>query len=634
MNRAKGILASLRLIESCLLTRTTSTRSLHFQVTQFSLLPPLFSSSSFSKQIPSNYEFLNTPQKLYFSSKPNSIVELVMTNEWSDDLEQELEKSHLSHETILYVLKKLDRNPLRASDFFNWVSDKKGFKPTYSVYSIMLRILGNKETMKEFWVLAKKVSDEGCGIDEETYVPILVNFKNLGMMAEATSWTQFFKKINQECATDVTVKSVADVVINSDWNDDVKNRLKELNVKFSENTMLKVFRALRRFPLKALCLFHWVEEDIGYKHNAVTYNGILRVLCQEESIKEFWSMVKEMQSAGYDIDIDTYIKISRHLLKNKMLNDAAELYELMIDSPYKPSARACSDLLRRISMAATPDLDLVFRVVKKYESSGQTLSKALYDGIHRSLTSVGRFDEAEKILETMRNAGYEPDNITYSQIVFGLCKAGRLEEACEVLDEMEAQGCVPDIKTWTILIQGHCTTGEIDQALKCFTKMLEKNFEADADLLEVLVSGLCSKGRVDSAYTLLTEMVDKAKLRPWQATYKLLIQKLLGERKLEEALSLLRLMKKQKYPPFPEPFEDFISKFGTVDDAEEFLTALSVTQYPSSSAYVHLLKAFFKEGRQSEARDLLYKCPHHIRNHADVLNLFASPKEGNAIATA
>ncbi|KAF5184634.1 Pentatricopeptide repeat-containing protein [Thalictrum thalictroides] len=127
--------------------------------------------------------------------------------------------------------------------------------------------------------------------------------------------------------------------------------------------------------------------------------------------------------------------------------------------------------------------------------------------------------------------------------------------------------------------------------------MLEKNFEADADLLEVLVSGLCSKGRVDSAYTLVTEM-------------------------------------KQKYPPFPEPFEDFISKFGTVDDAKEFLTALSVTQYPSFSAYLHLLKAFFKEGRQSEARDLLYKCPHHIRNHADVSILFASPKEGNVIATA
>ncbi|KAK9278077.1 hypothetical protein L1049_027635 [Liquidambar formosana] len=314
-----------------------------------------------------------------------------------------------------------------------------------------------------------------------------------------------------------------------------------------------------------------------------------------------------------------------------MVEDAVKLYELMMDGPYKPSVQECNVLLRTISVCGNPNVDLVFRVAKKYESVEHSLSKAVYDGIHRSLTSIGRFDEAAKIMEAMKDAGFEPDNITYSQVVFGFCKARRFEEACEVLDKMEARGCVPDIKTWTILIQGHCAANEVDKAFICFAKMIEKNCDADADLLDVLINGFLSQKRIDGAYKLLVEMVNKARLRPWQATYKHLIQKLLGERRLEEAFNLLVLMKKQNYPPFPDPFVQYISKFGTVEDALEFLKSLSVKEYPSISAYLHVFQSFFDEGRHSEAKDLLYKCPHHIRKHAETSKLFGSTNGGKAI---
>lgn len=354
---------------------------------------------------------------------------------------------------------------------------------------------------------------------------------------------------------------------------------------------------------------------------------------RDDSIEAFWGLVEEMKNAGHEIDIDTYIKISRQFQRTKMIGDAVKLYELMMDGPYKPSLQDCSVLLRSISASDNPDLSLVFRVAKKFEATGYSLSKAVYDGIHRSLTSAGKFDEAENIVKSLRNAGYEPDNVTYSQLVFGLCKARRLEEACEVLDEMEAQGCVPDIKTWTILIQGHCTANEVDKALVCFAKMIEKNCDPDADLLDVLISGFLGQKKLDGAYQLLIELVNKAHLRPWQATYKHLIEKLLEVRKLEEAISLLRLMKKQNYPPFPEPFVQYISKFGTVEDAAEFLKALSSKEYPSMSAYLHVFNSFFNEGRHSEAKDLLFKCPHHIRKHSEICKLFGSAESKSTTTT-
>ncbi|XP_058079613.1 pentatricopeptide repeat-containing protein At3g48250, chloroplastic-like [Magnolia sinica] len=105
------------------------------------------------------------------------------------------------------------------------------------------------------------------------------------------------------------------------------------------------------------------------------------------------------------------------------------------------------------------------------------------------------------------------------------------------------------IEQFWSMVEGAVLTGKVDKALSCFTKMMEKNFDADVDLLEVLVNGLCGQNKAGGAYTLFVEMVEKARLRPWQATFKHLIQKLLGEGKLEESMKLLHLTKRHNFPP-------------------------------------------------------------------------------------
>jgi pentatricopeptide repeat protein len=295
-------------------------------------------------------------------------------------------------------------------------------------------------------------------------------------------------------------------------------------------------------------------------------------------------------------------------------------------------------LIKSLSASDKPNLDLVFRVAKKFESTGYTLSKAVYDGIHRSLTSVGNFDEAEKIVETMKNAGYEPDNITYSQTVYGFCKLRRFEEARKVIDELQqARGYGPDLKTWTILIQGYCKAGELDEALLSLYKMMETSCKPDADLLEVLVDGFITQKRIDGAYKLLLEITGTCRICPWQATFKKLIDSLLEVRKFEEALDLLRLMKTKQYPPYHEPFVSHISKFGTMEDAAEFLKVLAMKNYPSQKVYLQIFESLFKEGRLSEAKDLLYKCPHHIRKDSKICELFGSSEspaaESQIVAT-
>ncbi|CAI9112752.1 OLC1v1013241C1 [Oldenlandia corymbosa var. corymbosa] len=566
-NQAKRILSCLRFVNSRPSIQLYRIRSLHSQVTSFSNYPLFLS----PRIIDTTSDFCSQ-KKLFFSSRTESVIDEIVSNRW---LEKEQLTNTLSHETVIYILMKLDKDPQKVAHFFKWVTEENGFRPSSVAYSLMLRIYANKDAMPQFWSTTKEMKENGFYLDEETYLTIFSSLRKAKMVNDVTALKHFYNRMIQENAMGEVVKKVVDVIKDLDWGGAVERRLGDMKLNVTDNFVLRVLKELRAegLRLRALSFFRWVSHSLSFEHNSVTYNGILRILCREESVSEFWGMVREMQDAGFEIDIDTYVKIAREFRKSKLFEDLVKLYEHMMDSPFKPLATDCSLLLRFISSCKDPDLDLVFRVKRKHEAAGFCLSKTDYDGIHRSLTSVGNFEEAEKLVETMRNAGYQPDNITYSQLIFGLCKARRLQEAYHVLDRMEAEGLRPDIVTWTILIKGYCDANEVDKALLCFAKMVETGLDADADLLEVLVRGFINQNKVVGAYQLVVEMTNRSHLKAWQSTFKNLIEKLLGERRLEEALNLLRLMKKQEYSPHVKPFTEYVAKSGSVEDALELLKA-------------------------------------------------------------
>ncbi|KAK3166615.1 hypothetical protein QOZ80_1AG0048110 [Eleusine coracana subsp. coracana] len=534
--------------------------------------------------------------------------------------------SSATPESVLYNLKSLAKDPFRAVAFFR-SSVADGHPVGSAAYNFMLRTIAShpSSAQSHFWDFLRDMEEAGHSVDEGTYHAALAAFKNANLIADYASLTAHFKKAREEAKADTPISTAADAVRAHDASD-LDDKLQAIQLPLTEAAVAKVLSKLKDHPIKALAFFRWAGRHKGYTHGSVAYNAMARVLGREESVQEFWELIHEMKARGMHVDIDTYVKLSRNFQKRHVLKEAVELYELMMDGPFKPSQMDAPLIIRRISLAPSPDIDLVNRVVRKFETVWEIKTKELFDGIHRALTSNGRFDEAAEIVERMKAEGHHPDNITYSQLIYGLCRVNRLEDACKVFDEMEAQGCVPDLKTWTILIRGHCDGGDVDKALQFLTEMIEKKMDADANLLDVIVKALCGQDKIDAAYALFVELVDKGHLKPWRGTYKHLIDDLLRFKKLEEALALLRSMKTRKLPPYADPFPSHIAKYGTFEDGKEFLKALSMNKCPSHGAYLHVFKSFFQEGRYSEAQDLFYKCPVHIRRQRDIIKLFESIK--------
>ncbi|KDP24341.1 hypothetical protein JCGZ_25637 [Jatropha curcas] len=558
-----------------------------------------------------------------------------------DDISKALESNGVAvnHEMVLKLLKLLRSNPDVARRFFNWVLERDSERLSSKAYNLMLGILGVNGSVEEFWCLVESMKKKGYGVSKGTRDRVTEKFEKEGLKSDLEKLKGVFATGSVDNSVEKIGLRVSRIVRNQVWGEDVERQIEDLNAAFSSDLVKIVLENLAIEPKKALIFFKWVEENRLFKHDERSYNAMAQVLGREDCIDRFWKLVDEMRSNGYEMEVETFDKVLGRFIKRRMMKEAVDLYEFASGGANKPSVQCCTYLLKKIVTGKELDMDLFSRVVKIFIGNENELTDSMLDAVLKSLTSVGRFRECNKVLKEMKEGGFLASANLQRKIAFGLGSDGTKHEVNEFVNHMEASGRDLDSKAWASLIQGNCVSGHLKKASVCFRNMIEKKGVSNAGYaFECLVNAYCRKNRAIDASHLMHNYISRNQLKPWHTTYKALISKLLVQGGFTEALNLLNLMKNDGFPPFIDPFINHVSKSGSSDDAIAFMNAMTSKDFPSTSVVLRLFEAFFKAGRRSEAQDFLSKCPRYIRNHADVLNLFCSMKSGKdtpaATATA
>ncbi|GFZ18999.1 pentatricopeptide repeat (PPR) superfamily protein [Actinidia rufa] len=574
----------------------------------------LLSRTTFASQIPDqknpSFRCFSTSE-LAVEHKDSDQV-LVLTDIFSkpprssDEIKLELDSNNIAitHELVLKVLKSLSSAPDSARRFFDWVLEIEGERLSSKSYNLMLGVLGSNGYVKEFWDLVGVMKKKGYGVAKGTHDRVLEKFVKEGLDSDVENLKELYASGSIDNSVEKVCSRICKVIRGGVWGDEVEKRLREL--KHCESN-----------------LFEYDER---------TYNAMVRVLGREDCIDKFWRVADEMRGAGYEMGKETYVEVLEQFIKRKMMKDAVDLYKFAMGGTNKPSIQDCTFLLRKVVVSKELDMDLFLKVVKAFTEGGNVLTNSTVDAVLKSLTSVRRLRECNKILKAMEEGGFLPNDTLQSKIAFQLSRYGKKKEASKFMDNVEATGN-PNNKTWASLIEGHCVAGALDEASDCFQKMVEKEgASCPGYALDLLVNVYCNKNRATDACKLMTDMVILKELKPSHTTYKVLIGKLLVQGGFIEALKLLGLMKHSGFPPFLDPFIHYVSKTGTADEAMMFLNAMTVKRFPSTVVFLRVFEAYLKGGRIKEGQNLLSKCPRYIRNHADVLNLFFTMKTGTAAA--
>lgn len=556
-------------------------------------------------------------------------------NRTNDEIKLDLASNNviITHDLVVRALRSFNTAPDAARRFFNWVSENESERLSSKVYNYMLGILGSNGFVNEFWSMVEIMRSKGYGVSRGTFNRAIERFEKEKLSGDVKRLKELYGSELVDNSSEEVCSRVCKLIRGNVWGDDVEKQLRESKLEFSSELISMVLEKLECETNKALIFFRWIEESGLFKHNEQTFNAIVRVLGRVESSEKFWKLVDEMRTAGFEMERETYIRVLDNFVKRKMIKDAVDLYEFAMVGINKPSSQDCTFLLKKIVVSKELDLDLFSKVLRVSTESGNSLTGANLDAILKSLTSVDRFGECNKILKAMGDAGFTPSHNQQSKIAFNLGSGGKDKESNEFMNYVESTVSSPKSKTWTSLIQGYCEAGDLAKASDAFGMMVEKEGSSHAGYaLELLVSLHCRKKRAIHAFELVEKMVYEKELPVWHTTYKLLIGKLLAQRGFGEALHVLHFMKSQGYPPFLDPFIKYLSKTGSADDALAFTSAMTVKKLPSTSVFLNLFEAYFKAGRRSEAQDFLAICPKYIRNHADVLNLFCSMKPQKATA--
>lgn len=541
----------------------------------------------------------------------------------------------ITHDLVIGGLRSFNTAPDSARRFFNWVTENESERLSSKVYNYMLGILGSNGLVKEFWGMVDVMRGKGYGVSRGTFNRVIERFEKEEMSSDVKKLKELYGS-NELVANSSkeACSRVCKLIRGNVWGDDVEKQLRELKIEFTSELISMVLEKLECEINKALIFFRWIEESGVFKHNEQTFNALARVLGREELSEKFWKLVDEMRTAGFEIERETYIRVLENFVKRKMIKDAVDLYEYAMVGVNKPSSHDCTLLLKKIAVSKELDLDLFKKVLRVFTESGNSLTGANLDAVLKSLTSVDRFGECNKILKAMGDAGFTPSPNQQNKIAFNLGSSGKDKESNEFMNYVESTVSTAKSETWTSLIEGYREAGDLAKASDAFEMMVEKEGPSHAGYaLELLVSLYCRKRRAIHAFELVEKMVYQKELPVWHTTYKLLIGKLLAQRGFGEGLHVLHFMLIQGYPPFLDPFIKYLSKTGSADDALAFTSAMTPKKHPSTSVYLNLFEAYFKAGRWSEAQDFLAICPKYIRNHADVLNLFCSMKPQKATDT-
>lgn len=523
---------------------------------------------------------LSTPR--LFSSAPAPVLAQLFSGPvtQTDEIGSKIGALNLTFtpDSVNSLISDLKSTPDACYHFFNWVVEKEKFQPNSKCYNSVLQVLGMHGRTDHFWgVVGTMRKEKGYGIDKETFLRVSESFEKKGLSED-------FK--NLKGVYENAVSRVCGILRSGADEGEVFKKLDELGTEsvVSSGLVISVLEKMESSPKRALFFFNWLEhKSPSFEITDTVYSTMIRVLAKEGYTEEFSGILQKMKDAGMKLETDTYVKVMRRLIENRMISAAVELFQ------FCPSHRDLLLLLKKIVSGKEFDVELVSKVVSSYLKDGDSIENpSIFDGILKSLISVGRLEECDKVLKAMERGGFKPDSAVHTKVVLGLCDAGKLEKAVQYLTEVE-----------------------------------ESRYSLDTGLLlDKIVTGFCTRKQTLRAHKVLKEMVKDKAVKPMHRTYRYLIEKLVRQGRLKEAFVVLPLMKNDGFPPFIDPLVEYIAKKGSVDDAVGLLKAMTVQDFPSRRVYLRLFEALFQEGRGDVAQDLLSKSPGSVRNNADVLDLF------------
>lgn len=408
-------------------------------------------------------------------------------------LEGRRKTKFISHETAINLI-KCERDPQRALEIFNSVSEQKGFNHNSETYSTIVHKLALSKKFGAIDAILSQMTYETCKLHEAIFLNLMKHFSKSALHDKVLEMFHAIQPIAQE-----------------------KPSLKAIS------TCLNLLIEANQVDLARQCLTH-SRKKLNLMPNTCIFNILVKHHCKNGDLESAFEVVKEMKKAKISYpNLITYSTLIDGLCERGRLKEAIELFEEMISKDQiLPDVLTYNVLINGFCRGG--NVNKARKIMEFMRSNGCSPNVFNYSALINGFCKVGRFEEAEELFYEMKSLGLKPDKVGYTTIINCFCRIGRMDEAMELLKEMKDRECRADVVTFNVILGGLCREGRLEDALEMLEKLPYEGMHLNKASYRIVLNFLCQKGELKRATNLLDLMLGRGFVPHFATSNDLLVR--------------------------------------------------------------------------------------------------------------
>lgn len=284
-------------------------------------------------------------------------------------------------------------------------------------------------------------------------------------------------------------------------------------------------------------------EQRGVRPDAKTFNVFMSVYAATGNVEKVLKYYRKISLAGLRPDVVTHRIILQVLCERRMVNDAENVIDEMLDSGFQVDEQSLPVVMKMyIDEGLLDEANMFF----EKHCSGREISSKNYAAIMDAYAEKGLWKEAEVVFFRKRDAEHKKEVVEYNVMVKAYGKAKLYDKALSLFESMRSYGTWPDECTFNSIIQMLSSGDQPEKARELLDRMKVAGFKPRCETVSALIASYIHAGLISEGVKLYQDMKN-LDVQPNEVVYGLLIDAFAESGDTEEALHYFHLMEESGF---------------------------------------------------------------------------------------
>ncbi|XP_047316489.1 pentatricopeptide repeat-containing protein At3g09650, chloroplastic [Impatiens glandulifera] len=229
------------------------------------------------------------------------------------------------------------------------------------------------------------------------------------------------------------------------------------------------------------------QEDSSSHPDHVTYTTVVSAFVKSGSMDNAREVLAEMSRVGKPANRITYNILLKGYCQQLQIDKAKDLIKEMTFMKIDPDVVSYNTLID--GCITVDDSSGALTYFNEMREKGIAPTKVSYTTLMKAFASTGQPKQANKVFDEMlKDPRVKVDIVAWNMLVEGFCKLGFVEEAKKIIEQMKESGFNPNVSTYGSLAYGISVARKPGEALLLWNEIKERcnELKPDEGLLDTL----------------------------------------------------------------------------------------------------------------------------------------------------